>query len=164
MKTLIALVITTCFVSSTWALEPASAEAPIHESVPEQYSQDILPDREGMLSWTLLAQVKETQQSNRIIPKFSDQVAALDNTEVKVHGFMMPLDSTLKQKHFLISAIAPSCAFCLPGRANSLVEVFIERPILYTFDPIIVSGKLRVLKNDPLGLYYRLEDAVVVNQ
>ena len=31
-------------------------------------------------------------------------------------------------------------------------------------EPIVVSGKLEVLKDDPMGLYYRLTDAVHIAQ
>ena len=32
----------------------------------------------------------------------------------------------------------------------------------YGFEPIVVSGKFVVLNDDPMGLYYRLTDAVPV--
>jgi len=35
-----------------------------------------------------------------------------------------------------------------------------KNPVKYGFDPIVLSGKLAVLKDDPMGLYYRLVDAV----
>ena len=33
-------------------------------------------------------------------------------------------------------------------------------PVKYGFEPIVVTGKFVVLKDDPMGLYYRLTDAV----
>jgi len=32
--------------------------------------------------------------------------------------------------------------------------------VKYTFDPVVLTGKLAVLKDDPTGVYYRLTDAV----
>lgn len=42
-----------------------------------------------------------------------------------------------------------------------MVEVQARRPLKYGFEPIILTGKLAVLKDDPMGLYYRLTDAVL---
>ena len=33
----------------------------------------------------------------------------------------------------------------------------------YSFDPIVVRGKLSVLKDDPTGVFYRITDAVHAN-
>ena len=35
-----------------------------------------------------------------------------------------------------------------------------KQPVKYTFDAVIVSGKLSVLKDDPTGVFYRITDAV----
>ncbi|MGH8809248.1 MAG: DUF3299 domain-containing protein, partial [Noviherbaspirillum sp.] len=53
----------------------------------------------------------------------------------------------------------PSCSFCLPAGPEGVVEVKSKTPIKYTFEPVIVSGKMSVLKDDPMGLYYRITDA-----
>ena len=57
---------------------------------------------------------------------------------------------------------APRCcsAFSLPGGPDQLVEVLAKTPVKYGFEPIVVTGRLVVLKDDPMGLYYRLTDAV----
>jgi len=34
-----------------------------------------------------------------------------------------------------------------------------QSPIKHTFEPIILSGRLAVLNEDPFGLYYRLTSA-----
>jgi hypothetical protein len=31
--------------------------------------------------------------------------------------------------------------------------------VKYTFDPVVLSGKLAVLTDDPTGVFYRLTDA-----
>jgi hypothetical protein len=77
---------------------------------------------------------------------------------------MMPLDMGEKQKRFLLVAMPPTCAFCLPGGPDQLVEVLARTPVKYGFEPIVITGKFVVLKDDPMGLYYRLTDAVAVSQ
>jgi hypothetical protein len=32
--------------------------------------------------------------------------------------------------------------------------------VKYTFEPVLVTGRLAVLKDDPTGVFYRLTDAV----
>ena len=119
-----------------------------------------LPEVKGVVSWNTLAKVKQVKAKNRILPEFSKEVIALNNQEVKVQGFMMPLEPGEKQKHFLISLVPQSCSFCLPAGPEGVVEVKTRTPVKYTFEPIIVAGRMNVLKDDPMGLYYRLTDAV----
>ena len=119
-----------------------------------------LPDRKDVVSWKLLAQVELVKVKDRYQPQFSSGVAALDAKEVKVQGFMMPLEMGDKQTHFMLSAMPQSCAFCLPGGPEQIVEIKSKTPVKYTFDPVILTGKLAVLKDDPTGVFYRLTDAV----
>jgi len=118
-----------------------------------------LPDRQDVVSWKLLAQVELVKMKDKFVPQFSSGVAALDKKEVKVQGFMMPLEMGDKQTHFILSAMPVSCAFCMPGGPEQLVEVRTNKPVKYTFDPVVLTGKLAVLKDDPTGVFYRLTDA-----
>jgi len=119
-----------------------------------------LPERKDVVSWKLLAQVELVKVKDRFQPQFSAGVAALDAKEVKVQGFMMPLEMGDKQSHFILAAAPVDCAFCMPGGPESLVEVKTKQPIAYGMAPIVLSGKLAVLKDDPTGVFYRLTDAV----
>jgi hypothetical protein len=118
-----------------------------------------LPERKDVLSWKLLSQVELIKQKDRYVPQFAAGVAALDKKDVKVQGFMMPLSVGEQQSHFVLSATPQSCAFCLPGGPESLVEVKARKPVKYTFEPMVLTGKLIVLKEDPTGIFYRLTDA-----
>jgi hypothetical protein len=119
-----------------------------------------LPDRKDVVSWKLLAQVELVKVKDRFQPQFASGVAALDAKEVKVQGFMMPLEMGDKQSHFILSATPVDCAFCMPGGPESLVEVKTRKPMAYGMEPIVLTGKLAVLKDDPTGVFYRLTDAV----
>ena len=123
-----------------------------------------LPELKGVVSWKTLAEVTPVKQKDRFVPQFSKGIADLDRKEVKLQGFMMPLDMGEKQKRFILTSMPPSCAFCLPGGPDQLVEVQAKTPVKYGFDPIVVTGRFVVLKDDPMGLYYRLTDAVAVTQ
>ncbi len=138
-----------------------------HESPPlpsaTDYSAQILPEIKGVVSWKTLAQVMPVKQKDRFVPQFSDGIIKLDKTEVRLQGFMMPLDMGEKQKRFILTAVPPSCAFCMPAGPDALVEVEAKSPVKYGFEPVVLSGKFTVLKDDPMGLYYRLTDAVAVS-
>jgi hypothetical protein len=129
-----------------------------------QYAGKPLPELKGVVSWRTLAQVEAVRQKDRFIPQFSSNVLALDKQEVKLQGFMMPLDMGERQKRFILAAMPPSCAFCMPGGPDQLVEVQAKTPVKYGFEPVVVSGRLVVLKDDPMGLYYRLTDAVAITK
>jgi hypothetical protein len=119
-----------------------------------------LPDRKDVVSWRLLAQVELVKVKDRFQPQFASGVAALDAKEVKLQGFMMPLEVGDKQSHFILSATPQSCSFCMPGGPESLVEVKTKKPMAYGMEPVVLTGRLAVLKDDPTGVFYRLTDAV----
>jgi hypothetical protein len=119
-----------------------------------------LPERKDVVSWKTFAQVELVKQKDRYVPQFSPAVAALDQKEIKIQGFMMPLEMGEKQAHFVLAAMPVTCAFCLPGGPESMVEVKMKAPVKYTFDALVVTGKLAVLKDDPSGIFYRIVDAV----
>jgi hypothetical protein len=119
-----------------------------------------LPERKDVVSWKTLAQVELVKQKDRYVPQFASSVAALDAKEVKIQGFMMPLEMGDKQTHFILSSMPQSCAFCMPGGPESLVEVKTKKPVTFGFEAIVLTGKLAVLKDDPTGVFYRLTDAV----
>lgn len=120
-----------------------------------------LPERKDVVSWRLLAQVELVKVKDRFQPQFSAGVAALDAKEVRVQGFMMPLDMGDKQSHFILAAMPVDCAFCLPGGPEAFVEVK-DGALAFGFEPVVLAGKLAVLKDDPTGVFYRLTDATPV--
>ena len=119
-----------------------------------------LAERNDVVSWKLFAQVELVKQKDRYVPQFARDVAALDQKQVKVQGFMMPLEVGDKQSHFVLTAMPQTCAFCLPGGPESMVEVKSKTAVKYTFEPVVLTGKLSILKEDPTGVFYRLTDAV----
>jgi hypothetical protein len=123
------------------------------------YSATLLPELQGVVSWKTLAQVETVTQGSKTLPQFSKELLELDKQSVRVQGYILPMDMGDKQKHFLISAVPPHCPFCLPAGPDAIVEVFAKQPITYGFEPIIVSGRMAVLKDDPGGILYRLTDA-----
>jgi hypothetical protein len=118
-----------------------------------------LPPEPGAIPWALLGKVKQVQVRGRFQPEFDKDVLALNNREVKLQGFMMPLEVGDKQRHFLLTVTPQTCAFCIPAGPEGMIEIRSTTPVKVTFEPIVLSGKLEVLSNDPLGLYYRVQNA-----
>jgi hypothetical protein len=129
---------------------------------PSPYANKPLPELKGVVSWKTLADVKTLRQKDRFVPEFGQSVIALDRKEVRLQGFMMPLDMGERQSRFILAALPPSCSFCLPGGPEQMVEVQAKTPVKYGFEPIVISGRFTVLRDDAMGLYYRLTDAVTV--
>lgn len=118
-----------------------------------------LQEREGVVSWALLASVTAKTERARVVPFFPPAVQALNDKTVKLQGFMLPLEPGEKQKHFLLSGVPTSCSFCVPAGPEGLVEVRASTPVKYTVDAITLEGRMAVLKDDKFGLFYRIVDA-----
>ena len=121
-----------------------------------------LPDRNDVLPWSLLSDVKVQVVNQRVLPVFSPTVQALNNKLQRVQGFMMPLAPGERQTHFLLTSVPLTCSFCTPGGPESMIEVKTKTPIKYTLEPVVVEGTLAVLADDGYGLYYRIADGKAV--
>ena len=124
-----------------------------------EYGATLLPERAGVVSWRTLAEVVPVQKDGRMSAEFSKDILALDKRDVKLQGFIIPLDMGDRQKRFLLSAVPPHCSFCMPAGPDSVVEVIAKTPVKYGFEPIVVSGRFALLKDDATGMLYRLTDA-----
>jgi hypothetical protein len=158
MKLAITLIAAAALSLSAYAQAPVAPQGSLPPGMDPAMVKP-LPERKDVVSWKLLAQVELVKLKDRYAPQFSSAVSALDKKEVKVQGFMMPLEMGDKQSHFILSAMPSTCSFCLPGGPEQLVEVKTRTPVKYTFDPVVLTGRLAVLTDDPTGVFYRLTDA-----
>jgi uncharacterized protein len=126
------------------------------------YASQLLPEMKGVVSWKTLSQVEPVKQGGKMVPQFSRDIMGLDKKDVRIQGFIIPLDMGDKQKHFLLSAVPPHCPFCMPAGPDTIVEVLAKKPLAYGFEPIVVAGRFAVLKDDPAGVLYRMTDAELV--
>ena len=121
-----------------------------------------LPQREDVLPWSTLTQLEKKTTKTRVVPQFSAEQQALHGTVQRVQGFMVPLDAKELPVHFLLTTVPLTCSFCIPGGPESMIEVRAKLPVRYGLEPVVVQGRLQLLKDDPYGLFYRLVDAVPV--
>ena len=139
------------------AVMPEVPQAGLPSAV--DYGATLLPERSGVVSWRTLAQVMPVKQGDHMVPEFSKDILALDKQDVKVQGFIIPLDMGDRQKRFLLSAVPPHCPFCMPAGPDAIVEVIAKTPVKYSLEPIVVSGRFALVKDDAAGVLYRLTDA-----
>jgi hypothetical protein len=95
---------------------------------------------------------------------YSKEIKALDGQDVKLMGFIYPLEGGLEHERFLLTAWPPSCPFCLPAGPSQMVEVHCKQPVEFTDGAIMMIGKFEVLKDDPSGMYYRMREAKLVER
>jgi hypothetical protein len=124
---------------------------------------------EGVVGWDTLGNLDVRTEviaplQARFHTDYSKEITALDGREVKLMGFIYPLEGGLEHKRFLLTAWPPSCPFCLPAGPSQMVEVFCQEPVEFTEGAILVGGRFELLHDDPGGLYYRLHDATLVER
>ena len=90
---------------------------------------------------------------------YPDSLMAKDGTVVRIKGFMYPLEAGETHTYFLLSALPPSCPFCLPASSRGLVEVMCDQGVRYTLEPVVLEGRFELLEDAATGLHYRLDRA-----
>lgn len=155
-----ALVLVACLLASaTFAQAPATGAKPgLALPIDPQLLND-LPELKGVVSWKLLGQVTSAPAGNKVVPQFSAEIRKLDQQEVRLQGYMLPITAGEKHAHFLLTMRPPHCPFCLSLGPEYIVEVKSRDAIKHTYEPVVLAGRLAVLADDPFGLYYRLSDA-----
>ena len=124
-----------------------------------------LDEDQADLRWDALMQARlRFDADNRVAADFPSDVEGHSGKTVKLIGFMMPLESEEKQKHFLLTSNPPSCFFHIPGGPAGAVEVFAQKGIKASWDPILLEGRFETVQGSETGVIYRLHDARVVSR
>jgi hypothetical protein len=111
--------------------------------------------------WKFFAKCKiSTDKDLNYRISFIPSVKAMDGKNVTISGFMLPLESTEKFSHFLLSKNAPTCAFCPPGAANEVVEVFSSKATGWKENMITLSGTLVLVNDGKKGVFFQMKNAV----
>ena len=119
----------------------------------------MLNQLDDVVHWGDLVKAEVTYVPGGIQASYPPELAALHQTEVEIVGFMMPLDATPEQKHFVLTSSPPSCFYHIPGGIAGGVEVFTEDPIKVSWEPIRLKGKLKIYEQNSVGVIYQLLDA-----
>lgn len=124
---------------------------------------------EGTVSWDVLGTMDVEIEviaplRSQMNKSFTKEVKALDDQTVQIMGFLYPLEGGVAHERFLLTAWPPSCPFCLPAGPTLMVEVLAAEPVEFSEGAILMAGKFDLLENDPSGLYYRLQEAKLVER
>jgi hypothetical protein len=93
-------------------------------------------------------------------PIFSAAAKSLAGKSVVLPGYMVPFDNGTKGTMFMLTSLPlNACFFCGVGGPESVVQVFLKKPISYTEKPIEVQGILVLNDKDPDQMIYILEQA-----
>ena len=77
----------------------------------------------------------------RVVTVYPQAVQELDQKNLRLQGFMMPLEPGLRQRHFVLASVPLTCAFCTPGGPESMVEVRTRSPVTYSQGAVVVQGR-----------------------
>ena len=159
MKTLVFLLLFLCGADgATAALKTVPQNGTFGQPADEQAAQMGLPQSDASL-WAVLRETKVSEDAKRGLytASFPASVKALSGQTVSLTGFMLPIDTWTRSKHFLLSKYTPICAFCPPGAPNEVVEVIAAKSIAVTEAMITVTGKFSLANDSEKGLFFRID-------
>ena len=118
--------------------------------------------------WHILADIKIEKKFDELLnqevdsPVYGKKPIAFEGQEIKLSGYMIPIDDLLSQQSFVLSSLPfQSCFFCGGAGPETVIEVNTTTPYKYTDNRITVSGTLKLNRTDPFDLYYTLVNAEV---
>ena len=122
-------------------------------------------------TWKTLSKITFKKEYNETmgfkvdVPVFSEEVSALEGQEVKIRGYIIPVEGYKGHKEFIFSAYPYNmCFFCGGAGPETVMEVFAKEPIEYTAEPITIKGTLELNADDINRLIYALHDVVLVQE
>ena len=96
------------------------------------------------------------------LPVFSEQVKALDGTEITLEGFVIPLQQQVDQRYFVLSRFPfQSCFFCGAAGPETVAEVYADEEFRYTDEQVRVTGTLELNADNPIRLFFILRNCEV---
>ncbi|MDP3519299.1 MAG: DUF3299 domain-containing protein [Hydrogenophaga sp.] len=116
------------------------------------------------ITWESMAMAKSKHKDKKSGVEFPVVLSGLNGKQVKLRGFMVPLEAKPAQVHFLLTSKPQDCEFCIEGGPSSYVEVKSSVPLKFSTQPLNLVGRFLLLKDDPSGVYYRLVDARPASQ
>lgn len=95
-------------------------------------------------------------------PKFSEALLAGEGKQLMLEGFIIPLEQESDQDYFILSRFPyQSCFFCGAAGPETVVEVYSDRNFRFTDERVRVTGTLRLNRDNPMQLFYILENCEV---
>jgi uncharacterized protein len=111
--------------------------------------------------WDTLGKTTVLWGEDSVTTVIPPEVEALDGKQLKLMGFMIPIEAELPMRQFLLIEYPADCAFCAAAGTDPsrVVEVRSSAGVDWLEEQVTVSGRLEVVRNDLDGLVYRLHEA-----
>lgn len=129
---------------------------------------ELAAEREAQLSlptvsdplWTTLrlTRISIDERTQLFNARHPQAVRDLEGGTVTVRGYMLPLETTARTRHFLISPYTPVCFFHPPAEPNEVIEVRLGRPIEAGYHLVEVTGELRLANDGEKGLFFAIPE------
>ena len=120
--------------------------------------------------WKSLAKITYKKEYDEMlgfkvdVPVFSEEVQSLEGKEIKIKGYIIPVEGYKSHKEFIFSAFPYNmCFFCGGAGPETVMEIYASEPVKYTAEPVVLKGKLELNSSDINRLIYALNDATLVS-
>lgn len=99
------------------------------------------------------------------VPIFSEDIKKLAGKEIKIKGYIIPVEGYKSHKEFIFSAFPYNmCFFCGGAGPETVMEVYAKDAIKYTAEPVTLKGKLELNDSDVNRLIYTLKDVELAKE
>jgi len=96
------------------------------------------------------------------VPVFSDELKGFDKKEVTLEGYVIPLEQATSQDYFVLSRFPfNNCFFCGNAGPETVAEIYTEEQFEFTDTKVRVTGTLELNADDPLHLFFIVNQAKV---
>jgi len=119
--------------------------------------------------WKTLSKISYKKEYDELMgfkidkPVFSESVKSLENKEVIIKGYIIPVEGYKSHKEFIFSAFPYSmCFFCGGAGPETVMEVEATEGVKYSADAIYLKGILKLNDKDINRLMYKLVNAKLV--
>ncbi len=119
--------------------------------------------------WKTLSKISYKKEYDELMgfkidkPVFSDVVRSLENKEVTIKGYIIPVEGYKSHKEFIFSAYPYSmCFFCGGAGPETVMEVEAVEGIKYSADAVLIKGTLKLNDKDINRLMYKLVNVRLV--
>jgi hypothetical protein len=146
--------------------EPEDNRIQVHTNHAEPLGEQAYKDAPAdVVLWGDLARALVVRKGSAYQAKFLPPVLALDGKTISIIGYVTPvLKKDTPGKQFLLSSHAFLCDECDPPSPTELVEVNTRDFVLAKDGVATIRGRFEVVKSDPKGLAYRLNEAIILKQ
>ena len=112
--------------------------------------------------WNVLKKTRLTTDPRGMVhAQIAAEVSALVGKPMTLSGFILPIETSMSFKHFILSRYSPECPFCPAGAPNEVIEVFSTVAMRPANHMVFLSGHFSVQNNVEEGLFYRMENTSI---